>query len=86
MEAVDSSVTLVHLPDYTAQIENLSIKLTKMLALFRAIIVLYSENQAKYRDLRAAARRIYVPAASNCGWKIRGRRLETIQTAVIVTV
>ena len=50
MEAADSSVTLVHLPDYTAHTENLSNTMTTMLALFRAVIVLWSENQAKYND------------------------------------
>jgi hypothetical protein len=40
MEAADSSVTLVHLPDYTAHTENLSNTMTTMLALFRAVIVL----------------------------------------------
>jgi hypothetical protein len=50
MEAVDTPVTLVRLPDYTAHTENLSITTTTLIALFKATIFLYSENQAKYKE------------------------------------
>jgi hypothetical protein len=79
-------VTLAHLPDYTAHTENISITTTTLLALFKATVFLYSDNQAKYvyRDLQAMAQHIYIDAAcknrNHCGWKFRGSRLVTIQT------
>jgi hypothetical protein len=50
MEAVATSITLVHLSDHTAHTENLSITTTTLLVLFKAIIFLYSEYQAKYKE------------------------------------
>jgi hypothetical protein len=49
-KAVDISVTLVHLPDYTAHTANPSITTTALLGLFKTIIFLYSENQSRYKE------------------------------------